>query len=73
MSARYFVDTNILLYAHDSSTGSKHQKARAFVERLWHDRSGVISTQVLQELAVNLQRQAARPLDDKAVRELLAG
>ena len=72
MSARYFVDTNILMYAHDTTAGAKHERARAVVEGLWRDRSGVVSTQVLQELAVNLRRKAGRPLDTKATRDLVS-
>jgi predicted nucleic acid-binding protein len=71
MSDRYFVDTNILMYAHDTSAGPKHERARAVVEELWRDRTGVVSTQVLQELSVNLRRKAGRPLDTKATRELV--
>ena len=59
MSDRYFVDTNILMYAHDTTAGAKHERAKAVVEELWRDRSGVVSTQVLQELTVNLRRKAA--------------
>jgi predicted nucleic acid-binding protein len=72
MSDKFFVDTNILMYAHDTSAGAKHERARALVEELWRDRSGVVSTQVLQELAVNLRRKTARPLDAKATREVVA-
>jgi predicted nucleic acid-binding protein len=72
MSVRYFVDTNILMYAHDKSAGAKHDRAKAIVEELWRDRTGVLSTQVLQELAVNLRRKAGRPLDAKATREIVA-
>jgi predicted nucleic acid-binding protein len=72
MSDRYFVDTNILLYAHDASTGAKHERAKRLVEELWRDRSGVLSTQVLQELTVNLRKKAGRPLDTKATRDILA-
>lgn len=72
MSDRYFVDTNILIYAHDTSTGAKHERAKALVEELWRERTGVVSTQVLQELAVNLRRKAGRPLDPKATREVVA-
>lgn len=72
MSDRFFVDTNILVYAHDASAGVRHERARALVERLWRDRTGVISTQVLQELAVNLRRKSARPLDARSTRELVA-
>ena len=72
MSDKYFVDTNILMYAHDASAGAKHERARTLVEELWRDRTGVLSTQVLQELAVNLRRKAGRPLDAKATRDIVA-
>jgi predicted nucleic acid-binding protein len=72
MSDKYFVDTNILMYAHDTSAGAKHERAKALVEELWRDRTGVVSTQVLQELSVNLRRKAGRPLDVKATREIVA-
>lgn len=72
MSDRFFVDTNILMYAHDRAAGAKHDRAKALVEELWRDRTGVISTQVLQELAVNLQRKAAKPLDAMATRDIVA-
>jgi predicted nucleic acid-binding protein len=42
------------------------------VEDLWESRSGVVSTQVLQELAVNLRRKAKKPLDAKATRDVVA-
>ena len=72
MSDRYFVDTNILMYAHDTSAGDKHARAKALVEDLWQNRSGVVSTQVLQELAVNLRRKAKKPLDAKATRDVVS-
>ena len=72
MSDKYFVDTNILMYAHDNAAGEKHERAKTLVEELWRERKGVVSTQVLQELAVNLRRKAARPLDAKATREIVA-
>jgi len=71
MSDKYFVDTNILLYAHDASAGPKHERAKRLLEELWRDRTGVVSTQVLQELAVNLRKKAGRPLDAKATREIV--
>jgi predicted nucleic acid-binding protein len=72
MSDKYFVDTNILMYAHDTSAGVKHEQAKALIEKLWSDRTGIVSTQVLQELSVNLRRKAGRPLTSKAVREIIA-
>lgn len=72
MSDRCFVDTNILMYAHDAAAGAKHHRAKALLEDLWRTRSGVVSTQILQELCVNLRRKAARPLDPRAIREIVA-
>ena len=72
MSDRYFVDTNILMYAHDTAAGEKHRRAKALVEELWDTRAGVVSTQVLQELAVNLRRKAKKPLDAKATRDVVS-
>jgi predicted nucleic acid-binding protein len=72
MSDRYFVDTNVLMYAHDSAAGEKHQRAKALVEGLWETRTGVVSTQVLQELAVNLRKKAGKPLDARATRDLVS-
>jgi predicted nucleic acid-binding protein len=72
MSDRYFVDTNILMYAHDAAMGEKHEKAKALVEKLWETRSGVVSTQVLQELAVNLRRKAKKPLDARSTRDVVS-
>jgi predicted nucleic acid-binding protein len=69
MSDKYFVDTNILMYAHDAASGEKHEKAKALVEKLWETRSGAVSTQVLQELAVNLRRKARRSLDARSTRD----
>lgn len=72
MSDRYFVDTNILMYAHDSAAGEKHERAKALVEELWETRAGVVSTQVLQELAVNLRKKTKKPLDARATREVVS-
>jgi predicted nucleic acid-binding protein len=71
MSDKFFVDTNVLVYAHDRGAGRKHDIARHLVERLWHDRAGVVSTQVLQELYINLRRKASKPLDRTQARQLV--
>ena len=71
MSDKYFVDTNILLYAHDASAGPKHKRAREVVEELWKTGQGVLSTQVIQELCINLRRKLARPLPVEEVRNII--
>ena len=71
MSERSFVDTNVLVYAHDLGAGVKHERARGLVQTLWEQRTGVISTQVLQELYVNLRRKASRPVSHAEARRLI--
>ena len=71
MRDKCFVDTNILVYAHDRTTGLKHLRAQALIEDLWDLGNGVVSTQVLQELCINLRRNAANPLPVDEVRRLI--
>lgn len=54
---RTFVDTNIVLYAYDRSEPEKSGIAREIMADLWRTRQGLLSTQVLQELYVNLTRK----------------
>jgi predicted nucleic acid-binding protein len=72
-SERVFVDTNVLVYAHDSSAGGKHQRARELVEQLWATGGGCLSVQVLQELYVILTRKVATPLPADTARQILSG
>ncbi|MBK9166501.1 MAG: PIN domain-containing protein [Bryobacterales bacterium] len=44
-----FVDTNILVYAHDAADPGRHETAVALVSRLEEHGSGALSTQVLCE------------------------
>jgi predicted nucleic acid-binding protein len=53
MSARVFVDTNILLYARDGGQPAKQPVAEAWLRVLWQQRSGRLSFQVLQEFYIN--------------------
>jgi predicted nucleic acid-binding protein len=67
-----FVDSNILVYAHDRSHPLKHSKAQAAVRKCWDEETGCLSLQVLQEFYVNVTRKVRRPLSPKAGRELIA-
>ncbi|MGA2967496.1 MAG: PIN domain-containing protein [Terriglobales bacterium] len=70
-NAKCFVDTNILIYAHDREAGLKHERARQLVEHLWTTGQGALSTQVLQELCVNLRRRVAHPLASDEIAKLI--
>ena len=44
-----FVDTNVLLYAHDGGAGKKHERSVRLLSRLVEDGAGAVSIQVLAE------------------------
>jgi predicted nucleic acid-binding protein len=52
-----FLNTNILVYAFDTTAGTRHEIARELVDRLLDEGSGLTSIQVLQELLVTLTRK----------------
>jgi predicted nucleic acid-binding protein len=62
MTGKTFVDSNILLYAHDLDANEKQSVAEGVLSELWASRSGVLSPQVLQEFYVNATRKLAKPL-----------
>lgn len=68
---RAFVDTNVLLYAHDRSAGEKQIKAAKLLAQLWEDQNGVASPQVLQEFLVNAVRKLQSPLSLAQTRDIV--
>ncbi|WP_407689099.1 PIN domain-containing protein [Mycobacterium sp. HUMS_1102779] len=66
-----FVDTNILLYAYDAAAGERHDGATALVDRLWRERRGAVSVQVLQEFYVNATRKVAKTIDTEVAVDML--
>ncbi len=66
-----FVDSNVVVYAHDTTAGDKREAARALLARLWRERGGALSIQVLQEFAVTVTRKLPRPLALAEAREVL--
>lgn len=71
MSGKTFVDTNVLIYAHDVDAGEKHDVAAALLRELWETRSGVLSMQVLQEFYVNATRKIRTPLPKPLARGIV--
>lgn len=67
-----FIDTNVLVYAHDRSGGTRRDQARSVLLELWDQRQGVLSTQVLQEFYVTVTRKLARPVAKSAARRVVA-
>ncbi|HUG47011.1 MAG TPA: PIN domain-containing protein [Candidatus Limnocylindria bacterium] len=69
--ARAFVDTNVLLYAYDAAETVKQPVARAALARLWAERSGTLSTQVLQEFYNGATRKLTPPMRPVEAREII--
>ena len=71
MSDKTFVDTNVLIYAHDVDAGEKHRIAKAVLRELWSERTGVLSMQVLQEFYINVTRKIPSPLPKVIARSVV--
>ncbi|MFA5890426.1 MAG: PIN domain-containing protein [Actinomycetota bacterium] len=71
-----FVDSNVLVYARDSSESVKQPKASEWMNLLWRSRSGRVSFQVLTEFYVTATRKLSPGLSAdfarRDVRALLA-
>ncbi len=58
MPADIFIDTNVIVYAHDVDAGVKHEQAKQLMLELWRSNPlPWLSVQVLQELLVTLRRK----------------
>ena len=71
MTARVFVDTNILVYAHDSLSIAKRRLSAEILRSLRESGTGAISTQVLQEFYVNVTRKVHPPQAPMVARQIL--
>jgi predicted nucleic acid-binding protein len=71
MTGKVFVDSNVLIYAHDRDAGAKQQRAAERLKQLWHNGQGRLSTQVLQEFYVHATQQIKKPLARSLAREII--
>ena len=71
MTVKTFVDSNVLIYAHDADCGPKQQLAADQLTELWQSGTGLLSTQVLQEFYVNVTRKIGLPLLAATAREVV--
>lgn len=76
MSARKFIDTNVLVYRFDHDEAAKRDRAREILDEEASAGRLVLSTQVLQEFYVSVTRKLSRPLAEsdalEAVKHLSA-
>ena len=71
MKDKIFLDTNVIVYAHDRSSGKKHTIAMEIMEYLWDRKKGVISVQVMQEFYVCVTTKILKPLPLKVAGKIL--
>lgn len=62
-ASRQFVDTNVVVYAHDETAGAKRERAKNLLEDLWSAHAGCLSVQVLQEVYVTLTAKVPKPVE----------
>jgi predicted nucleic acid-binding protein len=67
-----FVDTNVLVYAHDTDAGDRHAVAKVLLAELWDSREGILSTQVLQEFYAVVTRKFKPPMSRTKARAIVA-
>lgn len=66
-----FIDTNILVYAYDNDEKTKNIIAKQIILDCWENKSGIISTQVLQEFYVTITAKLPKRLSLYEARELI--
>lgn len=71
MIEKAFVDTNILVYAHDLDASAKHKTAQTLLAGLWENETGRISIQVLHEFYVTVTRKIPNPLSSAIARGII--
>lgn len=71
MTVVVFVDSNILIYAHDADAGVKRDRAMAKLRELWASGMGRLSIQVLQEFYVNATQKLSTPVARSTAREII--
>lgn len=72
MNDRYFLDTNILVYAHDSGAALKRDTSRNLIFDCLRNGNGVMSPQVLSEFFVTVTGKIARPVTADQARKVIS-
>ena len=72
MPAKVFLDTNILVYAHDMADQDKREKSQSLIFECLRNHSGVISAQVLSEFLVTITQKIKQTISlEQAKKEII--
>ncbi len=69
MTAKVFVDTNVLVYRRDASEPHKQEQAMAWMAHLWSTKTGKLSYQVLQEFYITVTAKLQPGLNPEDARK----
>lgn len=65
------IDTNILVYAYDTSEGNKHEASRDLLIQIWKEGGGIICLQNLMEFFVVITKKVENPIDVAEARTIV--
>ncbi len=68
---RFFVDSNILIYAYDIDETLKQEKAKEFIKRNIMGKNFFLSSQILAEFYLNATEKIQKPISIKEAREII--
>lgn len=71
MNDKFFIDTNILVYAYDASEKTKHDKAFDLLAQLGLSQTGILSLQVLGEFFVVVTGKIEKPISIIQARKII--
>lgn len=57
------IDTNILVYAYDTSEGTKHEVSRDILKQIWKTGGGIVCLQNLMEFFVVITQKVENPIN----------
>ena len=66
-----FIDTNVFVYAQDNSDEIKTKMSQELITKLFLEKQGIISTQVIQEFCNVFLKKSEKPLQPNDVAEII--
>ncbi|GAK61619.1 PilT domain-containing protein [Candidatus Vecturithrix granuli] len=71
MRVKYFLDTNVLVYAFDQNEPEKRDAAKQYLQRLFTDEEYVLSVQVLNEFCNVAQKKLDPPMPQEKLQAFI--
>lgn len=65
------IDTNILVYAYDTSEGRKHEVSKNLLKQIWEAGGGIVCLQNLMEFFVVITKKVENPIDVAEARTIV--